>query len=76
MIIKKTIKIFNLIEFIKFENSTSLFEKLKYLKDFIRIIGEIISLYQKSKTGADDLMPLTIYNLLKLSPEKLYSNLK
>lgn len=46
------------------------------IKDFIRILNEIISLQNKEGCCADDLLTAAVYTLIKSQPKKMHSNFR
>lgn len=58
------------------DESTNINDKLFHANQFIETIQETLSIVNRGSISADDLMPLTIWVLLKSEPKRFISNLK
>ena len=58
------------------DNATNVNEKLFYANLFVETIQETLGIVSKGSVSADDLMPVTIWVLLKACPKRFCSNVK
>jgi hypothetical protein len=58
------------------DDFSSYLDKIVVIKDFIRVLNEIVCLQNKGTCSADDLLTATVYILIRSSPKMIRSNLR